>query len=132
MIALGILLVIYVTYLAIYPFKVSTVYQPYRVLNEKQQVKRGDDLVFEISYTKYLNVKTTSERSFVCNDGNLIALAASTSNLPVGTHTLIVQVNVPTKTPLGTCVFRQEIEYYVNKLQTQQKTFMSQPFTVLP
>lgn len=132
MLLVGIGLVIFATIEAIYPFKISTVYQPYRVLNEKQQVKRGDDLVFEISYTKYRNVKTSSERSIVCNDGNLVVLASTTSNLPIGTHTLTVQVNVPTKTPLGICVYRQEIEYYVNKLQTQQKTYLSEPFTVLP
>lgn len=122
----------YGTFLAIYPFKVSDVGQPYKILNPYKQVQRGDNLVMEIVYTKYLNVRAASEQSIICNQGELTVLPSSASNLPVGTNRLIIYLNVPTKTPIGDCIYRQEIEYNVNRFQTQKKTYLSEPFTVLP
>lgn len=130
-IGMAIGLIVYVLFWGFYPFKVADVVQPYEVKNANKTVTRETDLILEANYFKYMNVRTQSDRMIICDDGNLVTLSPSFSNLPMGQQTLNFKVTIPAKTSLGLCKYRQVVQYFVNPLQTQNVIFESEKFLVI-
>lgn len=121
----------FVMFLAFYPFKVVDVVSPYPVLNENKTVKRGTDVYYLVEYEKFMQVRAESTWFIVCQDGNLVTLAPTYTNFPVGKKTVTRSMTVPMKTSLGKCKMVQTIEFKVNPLQTQTFNFESEEFTVV-
>lgn len=120
----------YIGWLFLEPFAEPEVVQPFPVLNEGHTVSRGDVLVYEIEFTKHQDVPVTSLKNIICADGNLVTLASTQTNAPVGQHKVIGEVTIPQKTSLGECYVSFETTYHVNKLKDVTRHRETEWFTV--
>jgi hypothetical protein len=126
------ILAVYFLYLMFYPFKTLEVYDPVKVVGSKV-VKRGDQMVFEISYEKYVDVDVDRTRYVLCNDGNLVTIAPDSVILPSGSH--MFKINhfvIPAKISNSTCHMVWNSVYHVNPIRTIVVSFKSEDFTVVP
>lgn len=125
------IMLLYFIYLMLYPFKTIEVDHPVKLVNGTE-IKRGDELTFEMSYTKYINVHVDRSRYIVCDDGNLVTLSPDDIMLPLGKH--IIRVNhfiLPQKTSLSTCKVIWNAVYRVNPFREIVSTFESEKFKVI-
>ena len=130
-IAVAAIILLYVAYLALYPFKTVDLVQPIKVLNENREVAKGDDLRLEIDYVKHGSYPATSDKNILCADGNLVTLSSSETNLPAGKQKFMVMVTVPAKTSFGPCYLEYVNVYHINPLRDIAKTWRTEIFTVV-
>lgn len=126
-----IMLILLAMFMAFYPFRVVEVQSPYPIINENRQVKRGEEIYYLVNYNKHMQVRAESTWFLECSDGSLITLAPTSTNFPIGRHTIIRNTTIPTKVPLGECKIEQQIQFFVNPLQVQTFEFESEPFIVV-
>lgn len=120
----------------LYPYPVSTIEQPIRILNKNNEVAIGSPIVQELKIHKPNNLPPSdASRVLVCEDGNLITLASlpNTLNLPTGEYTLINDRYVlPPKVSVGArCVFVWRQSYQVNPIRKIHVEWKSEPFVVI-
>ena len=125
----GIMLLIVMFWL-VYPYKTIEFKQPFQVMNENKEVKRGEDLVYVIDFVKYGNHTGHVTRDIICQD-NRVTLEGNVSNVPPGSGVREARVNVPEKTSLGECKYRSTITYQVNPIRNVIVRLESEPFIVV-
>jgi hypothetical protein len=116
------------------PYEVSEVQVPIKILNENKEIPVNDNIIMELEVNKPNDRPVaTASRSIVCDDGNLITLAPSVNNLPVGEYTIVNDTFVlPPKTrPGAKCSFVFVNTYKVNPIREITKTWTSEEFLVL-
>ena len=126
------LVLVYITYLLVYPFKTI------EVLNEpspttSSQYHRGDDFSTTIHYIKYREADITTDRQIECEDGNLITLTATTRHFPLGENVIVTNhLVIPNKVSDGNCKLVYLAEYKINFLRTILHRFETETFEILP
>lgn len=120
----------YIGWLLFEPFQEPDVVQPFKVLNENKEVQRGGILYYEIEFRKYQEVPVSSTQNIICKDNNLVTLAPTHTNAPLGSHKTVAEIVIPNKTSLGECYVAFENIYHVNKLKDVTRQRETEWFTV--
>lgn len=129
-ILLGLLVCLYIGYLLTYPFVVSEVDQPFKVLNKDKHVKLGEVLVLGVGITKYMDSSARITQHLLCDGGRVVSMPTRYSSLPVGSHKLTVVIPVPTETPQGKCNYVAGYDFQINGIRSIYKSLHSETFDV--
>ena len=115
----------------IYPYRIIDVESP--LPTSSNVVNREQVLVSTMTYTKYTDLRPTNvTKSIICEDGNLVTLAAGNGNgLPQGTRTLEVETVVPAKTSKSICAVHWRVEFKPNPIRVITVWFQTEPFVVI-
>lgn len=119
----------------VYPYKVSSIQQPIKILNKNKQVAIGESIIQELHINKPNNAAPIDvSRTILCEDGNLVTLSPNVAtNLPIGEYTLINDkyVLLP-KVAIGAkCIFVWRQSYQVNPIKKIPVEWRSETFTVV-
>jgi len=118
----------------VYPYKVSSIKQPIKILNKNKQVAIGESIIQELHINKpNNNVPIDVSRTLLCEDGNLVTLSPNVAtNLPLGEYTIINDKYVlPPKVAIGSkCIFVWRQSYQVNPIKKIAVEWRSETFTV--
>lgn len=131
-----IVMVVYSTYQALYPFKTIEVHNsPYPVVTPL--VKAGGIFTYYVDYCRFTNIQASVSRSLVGIDnlGNplIIPLPGSINSTPIGCYKTNVSIRliIPNATPPGIYHMVITPSYVVNSHQTQTRTYQTQSFEIL-
>ncbi len=118
----------------LYPYQVSTVKEPIRILNEGKTVAIGTPIVQELVISKPNDeAPIETSRTIICSDGNLVTLSVLPGiNLPIGDYTLVNDRYIlPPKVAVGTsCQFIWRQAYQVNPVRTISAEWRSEWFII--
>lgn len=120
----GFFLSLYVGFVLTYPFKVSE--SKFKVLSPV--IKPGENLVLQVNYCKWMDLPAISTRQL--NDGVVIELPPSSTNLPKGCGSVVRYVPIPTSVPDGKYSYQTTLEYKLSVLRTIMVTTTSPEFHV--
>lgn len=127
-IGLGIFMLVYTIYLAFYPFKpVQLNHSPLKVLTPV--VKAGENVRFEMNFTKLMNVKPYVTYFLV--DGSVVKLNESGTNRPLGTQIIESEKEIPLSTRPNTYHIQIDLVYPINMFQTKYYSWRSEDFKVV-
>ena len=132
----NVLALLYVGYLAYWPFKVIDV-EPQPYVLQDTTIASGEYIYYTFHYCKYYNVK--AEILHQLEGKAEIRLAESTPAPDLHDPTLRLVdtcatttkgVYIPKHTPAGEYVLKEYVDYQVNPLQVVSYVFETEPFTV--
>jgi hypothetical protein len=109
-------MVIHLTILMVYPFKVQDTELPLMVSNENKEVSRGEFLKLQIHIKKYVDKESTVSPSIICENGYYYLYPSVTSNMPMGEQTFTVAniYQIPLDAPLDECRVRATDRFQLN------------------
>jgi len=120
-------LTILTIYWLVYPYKIITFSKNHgKILTPV--VKRGDALIFQSDFCKYINVGADITRSFI----NELTYSQPTfqTNVPVGCDKVKRQISVPTTLPPHRYKVQTLYRYQINPLRVIEYKTFSNEFTV--
>lgn len=126
----GLFLCLYLGFLLTYPFQVSEVDQPFRVLNKDKQIKPGQTLVLGVGITKYMDVSASITQHLICDDSRVVSMPTRNSSLPIGSHRVTVAVPIPTDTPKGECRYVAGYDFKISGIRSIYRLLQSEQFYV--
>lgn len=100
------------------------------VQTERTSYVRGDELMYTVHFTKFVERPVTTTRNILCDDGNLITLAPLVDNAPLGENKSIQSVTLPMKASVSTCRLDFKATYNINFLRTETLSFTSNDFVI--
>lgn len=120
-------------------YKIVIVQQPLKVISDEYEdglpvVYKGEPILIELQYIKYIDVTTNYDRYIVCKDGNLQPLSNFEGVYqPVGDWTgdnrVVAKSNIlPEFIETGKCKIVFPTEYVVNSINTVNTTVESDWF----
>ena len=115
------------SYWILWPYKPIEVHS-IRVLNPDKAVQQGGDLIYEVSYTKNMNVIGTLSRKLV--NAFIIDLADTKVSMPAGSAVRKVRVRLPSYADPGVYRLRWTVTYPVNPIREVSVAAESEPFTI--
>ena len=115
------------------PYQVSDVQEPIKILNENKQIKIGEPIEMELIVNKPTDIKPVGSVYITCDDGNLVTMNSSVTNLPVGKYTVINnRYLLPPKVMVGAkCQFNFRNVYQVNPIRDITREWNSEYFEVI-
>jgi len=119
------LLVLYIAVLLLYPYHIIDV-KEYTILTDN--IKAGDELPYMISYCKYKDMSGMRMRAF--ENDIIYAIPPDMINIPVGCHTSVNTIRVPSELPPGEYKVKNTAVYRLNALRQEEVSFESNKFTV--
>lgn len=123
--------IISVAYLLYYPEEViKPNVQPYKVLNENHQIKRGEELIYMVDACKDREITGLIDRRFV--DGIIVSTPAQLGTVKKGCSQTPVSIQIPDKLALGVWHLELYLYYQVNPLRVEQYHFKTESFEVIP
>jgi len=123
----------YFMYMSRNPIQVLRVQTlPLRVVNAQAEVDRGQPIVFEFNYCKYVEATATLMRELYAVDGrDLVAMLPLTGGaLPTGCHKILLAEPVPGYVPPGRYVLRITRLYRAGTFYDDPEIFETAPFIV--
>lgn len=129
MFALGLIfiLIVWLTIIAIYPFKVIDINRPFKVLTPV--VKQGGLLQYQVSATKLMPLTGTKKCSL--EDGIIYFLPNIDSKLALGDHSEIVGIPIPNSLPEGNYRYHCVVDYEIIFFRKVTTEFYTEPFKVI-
>ena len=123
--------VVWLFYTLAFPVQIAVLHnEPFPVY--PSEVKRGEEISWKVELTKTNDYRATVNRNIVCADGNLVTLARSETNAPLGERIILNgSVTVPLKTSLGECYIEITPTYHINPLRDITKSYRTQSFNVI-
>ena len=117
----------------VFPYQVSDVQEPIKILNENKQIKIGEPIEMELIVNKPTDIKPIGSVYITCDDGNLVTMNSSVTNLPVGKYTVINnRYLLPPKVMVGAkCQFNFRNVYQVNPIRDITREWNSESFEVI-
>ena len=118
----------------VYPYKTAEIKTPVPILNENNEIARGDVVLLKIVVNKYTGVAPERDEFITCDDGTLTFInPGNTTNLPPGTYTFTNENNIlPEKLVVGAvCKYHFRYTYKVNPIREITKEWDSERFTVV-
>ena len=117
----------------IFPYQVSDVEVPVKILNKDKQIRIGEQIEMELIVSKPNDLKPEGTVFITCNDGNLVTMNSMTANLPKGDYRVVNnRYTLPPKVAVGTtCQFNFRNVYQVNPIRDITKDWYSEEFTVI-
>lgn len=127
------LIIVVCLFWLIYPYKVSEVKVPIKILNDNKQIRIGETIEMEIQVNKPSELKPDGSVYITCNDGNLVTMNSMTTNLPVGEYTVVNRLyKLPPKVAVGSkCQFNFRNVYQVNPIRDITRKWASEDFEVI-
>ena len=123
-----------IVYWQVFPYRTADVGEPMLVLNEDKEIKRGEMLKIELTFTKYTNVTPEVSRNVFCLDDSVHfpqSQPVTGTARPVGTFTARPVYDLPDTVPSDVlCFFQFTNEYEVNPIRTITKVWRSESFIV--
>lgn len=117
------------TYWLFWPYNPIEVRDPIKVLNPNKIVKAGEDLIYEISYTKKIESTGKIDRQLI--NSYVVLFPSQHSTMPMGTGLKrVVRLQVPQATDPGKYRLLWSITYEVNPLRHITHSVYSECFTV--
>lgn len=131
-ISVSVILIVSIFWL-IYPYQVSDVKEPIKILNENRQIRVGEPIEMELIVNKPTNIKPVGSVFITCDDGNLVTMNSAVTNLPVGEYTVINnRYLLPPKVMVGAkCQFNFSNVYQVNPIREITREWNSEYFEVI-
>lgn len=131
--ALASIIVMTALFWTAFPYQVSDVEVPIKILNKDNQIRIGEPIEMELIVSKPNNIKPEGSVFITCNDGNLVTMNSLTTNLPAGNYKVINNRYVlPPKVAVGTtCQFNFRNVYQVNPIREIVKDWYSEEFEVI-
>ena len=120
-------------WLTLYPYPMVDI-QSVEIANGNQ-LRRGDEIVFRVTYVKKRNYPSETFRRIECEDGNLVTMTSFSTSLPLTdtpTEVLSPPMVIPEKVSDGWCWFVFTEHAFVNDVRTEIFEDRSEPFMVLP
>lgn len=126
------ILLLLLSFWSLYPYPTPTIKEPIQILNQNKKIAIGDRIVMKLEVTKPADYSPKGSVFITCNDGNLVTLAPLTTNLPVGSYTILNdKYTLPPKVAVGSeCKFNFRNEYQVNPIRTVTGDWASETFKV--
>jgi hypothetical protein len=122
--------VLFIGYLLLWPVEIiKPNVQPYKVLNENHQVRRGEDLVYLVDACKDREITGLIDRKFV--DGIIVSTPVQLGTVKAGCSPTPVTIRVPDKIELGKWHLELYIYYQVNPIRVEQYHFKTENFEVV-
>lgn len=117
----------------VFPYQVSDVEVPIKILNENKQIRIGEPIEMELIVSKPNDLKPEGNVFITCNDGNLVIMNSSVTNLPKGDYKVVNnRYTLPPKVAVGTkCAFNFRNVYQVNPIRDITKDWYSEEFEVI-
>lgn len=117
-----------------YPFKIVEIHSI--TLANGVEYHRGDELHFNVEYSKEKEFPSETNRRIECWDGNLVTLTSFTTSLPLTGKerrtVLSPPMIIPNKVSDGECWFVFTEHTFINEERTETREFVSESFIVLP
>jgi len=110
-----------------YPYKVNNFQQPFKVLTPV--VKQGGLLQYQVHYCKSMNLGANVTSSFA--NGIIYVMPTNQSKKPVGCHTIVISVVVPSELPPSTYHIMNVYSYQVNPIRTIDYVVITGNFKVV-
>jgi hypothetical protein len=96
------------------------------------EVKKGETLTYTMVVNKRKQYTVDIHKNIVCEDGNLVTLANTSTNIPLGKQTIRPEVIIPTKASYSTCHIEITSVYEVNPLRSESQVMRTQSFKIIP
>ena len=117
--------------LLFWPAQLPIIYnEPFPVYPEV--VHKGDTLTYTMVVNKRKQYQVDIHKNIVCEDGNLVTLAPTKTNIPLGKQTVRPEVIIPTKASYSTCYIQINSTYHVNPLRNETQIMRTQNFKIIP
>lgn len=116
------------------PVVLPSVAEPIPILNFRNEVSVGQNLLLRLEVNKVVNLNAISSARYIaCDSGNLITLTAAPIRLPIGSYSVITQdIVIPAKATVGDrCVYSLDIVYQINPIRQESVHFESEPFIII-
>lgn len=110
--------------------------QPFIVLNENKEVRKGDYLRLEITFRKPEPLYVTSTRQITCSNGDIVVLGANTAQLPVTDEWQTVNISVALPETLNlepdqTCIYQVRGTADLDRYENYTADLVSEPFKLV-
>lgn len=118
----------------LFPYQTATVDVPIEVLNEKNEIRPGDNINLLVVFDKQSDVTPEVSRNIICNTGSVYDVVAPSGGRARPTGKFIAEVNfglTERAIPGEICVFEFINKYHVNPIRTVTKKWQSEPFEVV-
>ena len=120
-VGIAILLVIYISYLLLYPVNFLTVKQPLPVT--PTTVNAGDVVTLKFEYCKTKEFDSHISIDFI--GPYVVPTLSTTRDFPNGCHTELLPISVPSPAPTGEYIIHMEVTYQVNPISKRSYKFDS-------
>jgi hypothetical protein len=123
--------VIWLFYLLAFPVRLDIIHnEPFPVYPEVVAI--GQEIVWEVEFTKTNNYPATINRNIICADGNLVTLSSDETNVPESDRRIAKgSAFIPRKTSLGVCYIELKATYHINPIRDIQRTYVTRNFRVI-
>lgn len=115
-------------------YETAEVAVPIKVLNEYNEVPQGGVLKLFLIFDKRTNIAPQVSRNIICESDNTYQVASpnTDSSRPSGKFTATLNFTISEDIPVGEiCFFQFQNAYQVSPLQVINKTWSSEPFTII-
>ena len=115
-----------------YPYNIAKVTSV--ELSNGNEYKRGESVVFNVTYTKKYNFPSETHRRIECEDGNLVTMTSFSTSLPLTDTPRTIKsppMVIPQKVSLGKCWFVFTEHTDVNPARTIIEETSSESFKVI-
>jgi hypothetical protein len=132
-------LVCFVFYWSLYPYKIIEVKEPAKIVGPKMimmngsatpAVKRGEILTYKMEYTKFMPITAKVRRQLV-NDRS-ICLMEGAGQAKMGRNSVLIDVFIPLNIFPGRYKLQTFYEYEVNPIRTIKYEYDTEWFEILP
>lgn len=126
----NVLILVVVGVLLFAPVRLPIIYnEPFPV--SPREVRRGETLYYTMEVDKREQYAVDVHKNIVCDDGNLVTLAPTKTNIPLGRRTITPEVIIPMKASLSTCHIEIENTYHINPLRNETLEMRTQDFIII-
>lgn len=131
LLCLNVIVLLIAAFLLFFPTSLPIVYnEPFPVY--PTEVKKGETLTYTMVVNKRKQYQVDIHKNIVCEDGNLVTLASTKTNIPLGKQTIHPEVIIPSKASYSTCYIEIISTYHVNPLRNEVQTMRTQTFKIVP
>jgi hypothetical protein len=114
-----------------YPAQLPIVYnEPFPVY--PKEIRKGETLSVVMEVNKRKPYVVDVHKNIICEDGNLVTLTHTTTNIPLGKNTLTAEIIIPAKASFSTCHVEFENTYEINPLRMETQKMITQDFKIIP
>lgn len=96
------------------------------------EVKKGETITYTMDVDKRKQYTVDVHKNIVCEDGNLVTLAPTKTNIPLGRQKITPEVIIPSKASYSTCFIEIVSVYEVNPLRSETQVMRTQNFKIVP
>ena len=123
--------VVWLFYMLAFPVRLDVIHnEPFPVY--PKELKRGEQINWEVEFTKTNDFPATINRTIVCQDGGVFLLAPEETNAPQGDRSVAKGgVVLPQNVSSGKCHVEFGATYHINPIRDIQRSYKTQTFNVI-